>query len=172
MASFLHLSVSKLYPYVPLCYYSPSVLRTSPNKNLTISSFVFSIITLSQLAPGQTIPLNLHAVDELGHLTVTLAFVSEADNYTKKLQLQHPFYLLWPNRSTTVPFSFNVPEKLYNRMQHKIGKDKRKIQIMDLSSSLENEAFFELELQTCRPGFQYSPESKVCECLEQDGILR
>lgn len=134
---------------------------------------MYSIITLSQLAPGQTIPLNLHAVDELGHLTVTLAFVSEADNYKEeKLQLPNPFYLLWHNRSSTVPFSFKVPETLYNRMQHKIGKDKRKIQIMDLYSSLENEVSFELELQTCRPGFQYSPKSKVCECHKQTGILR
>lgn len=150
------------------------MLRTSPNKKtLTISSLVFSIITLLQLAPGQTIPLNVHAVDELGHLTVTLAFVSEArDNHQQKLQLQNWFHLLLPNRSSTVPFSFNVPETLYKSLQHKNGKDKRKIQVMDIYSSLENEASFELELQTCRPGFQYSPKSKVCECHKQTGILR
>jgi len=122
------------------------------------------------LAPGQNFPLNLHAVDELGHSSITLAFVSEAYNVnsTSKLQPQNMFHLLWPNNFSTIPFSFNVPEKLYNGIH---GKDKRKIQVMDIYSALENEFFFELELQTCRPGFQYSPKSKVCECHKQAGIL-
>lgn len=138
-----------------------------------MASFVVSIITLLQLtlAPGQNFPLNLHAVDELGHSSITLAFVSEAYNVnsTSKLQPQNMFHLLWPNNFSTIPFSFNVPEKLYNGIH---GKDKRKIQVMDIYSTLENEFFFELELQTCRPGFQYSPKSKVCECHKQAGILR
>ena len=133
-----------------------------------------SIITLLQLAPGQTFPLNLHAVDELGHLTVTLAFLSEAENVniTSNLQLQNVFSVLRPNNSSTVPFSFKAPEKLYNEINQSNYKHKRKIQVMDIYSTFENEFFFELELQTCRPGFQYSSERKVCECHKQTGILR
>ena len=133
-----------------------------------------SIITLSQLAPGQTFPLNLHAVDELEHLTVALAFLSEAENVniTSNLQLQNVFSVLTPNNSSTVPFSFKAPEKLYNEINQSNYKHKRKIQVMDIYSTFENEFFFELELQTCRPGFQYSSKRKVCECQKQIGILR
>ncbi len=136
--------------------------------------FMVSIITLLQLAPGQTIPLNLHAVDELGHFTLTLAYVFEADNVnrTPKLQLPKGNYVLMPDSSSTVPFSFNAPEKLYNEIQHRKGKNKRTIQIIDYYSSLKNRGFFEFELQECRPGFSYSPESKVCECNKRPGILR
>ena len=139
-----------------------------------MSYFVVSIITLLQLAPGQTFPLNLHAVDELGHITIALAFVSVADNVnrTSKLQLPNTNYKLKPNSSSTILFSYNAPEKLYNQIQHRNDKEKRKIQVMDIFSMLENEFFFELELQKCRPGFQYSPKSKVCECNKQAGILR
>ena len=135
-----------------------------------------SIITLLQLAPGQTFPLNLHAVDELGHLTITLAFLSEAENVniTSKLhlQLENVFSVLRPNNSSTVPFSFKANEKLYNEINQSNYKHKRRIQVMDIYSTFENEFFFELELQTCRPGFQYSSERKVCECHKQTGILR
>lgn len=133
-----------------------------------------SIITLLQLAPGQTVPLNLHAVDELGHSTLTLAYILEADNVNRTPRLQLPIvnYLLMPDSSSTIPFSFNAPKKLYNEIQHRKGKNKRKIQIIDFYSTLENRYFFEFELQECRPGFSYSPESKVCECNKQPGILR
>lgn len=136
--------------------------------------FCVSIVTLFQLAPGQNFPLNLHAVDELGHHTITLAFVSEADNVNSasKLQLQNILYVLRPDTSSTVPFSFKVPEALYNETRHRKDKDKRKIQFMDILSTLENKVSFELELQACRPGFHYSPKSEVCECNKQRGILR
>jgi len=132
------------------------------------------VVTLSQLAPGQTFPLNLHAVDELGHLTTTLALVSEADNInsTSKLQLQNKFHLLWANNFSTIPFSFHVSETLYNGIKHGNDKDKRKIQVMDIFSTIENKFFFELELQTCRPGFQYSAKNKVFDCQKQTDILR
>lgn len=133
-----------------------------------------SFITLLQLAPGQTLPLNLHAVDELEHLTVTLAFLSEAENVniTSKLQLQNAFYGLRANNFSTIPFSFNAPEKLYNEINQRNSKHGRRIQVMDIFSTFENEFFFELELLTCRPGFQYSRKRKVCECHKQTGILR
>ena len=139
-----------------------------------MASFMVSIITLLQLAPGQTFPLNLHAVDELGHSTLTLAYVFEADNVnrTSKLHLPNGNYMLMPDSSSTVPFSFNASETLYKEIQHRNGKKKRKIQIIDLYSTLDNLFFFEFELQKCRPGFRYSPESKVCECNKQPGILR
>ena len=82
------------------------------------------------------------------------------------------FYLLWLTNSSTIPFSYNAPEKLYKEIRHRNDKDKRKILVMDIFSSLENEFFFELELQECRPGFQYSPKREVCECHKQTGILR
>ena len=132
------------------------------------------VVTLLQLAPGQTFPLNLHAVDELGHLTITLAFLSEADNINStsnmKLELHNVFPLLWPFNSSTSPFSFHLSEKFSNG--HRNDTDKRTIQVMDIYSTIENKFLFELELQTCRPGFQYSSKSKVCECQKQIGILR
>ena len=135
--------------------------------------FMVSIITLLQLAPGQTSHLNLHAVDELGHSTLTLAYILEADNVnrTPKLQLPRVNYLLMPDSSSTIPFSFNAPKKLYNEIQHRKG-NKRKIQIIDFYSTLRNQFFFEFELKECSSGFHYSPESKVCECNKQPGILR
>ena len=139
-----------------------------------MASFMVSIITLLQLAPGQILPLNLHAVDELGHLTATLAFLSEAENVniTSKLQLQNAFYGLGANNFSTISFSFNAPEKLYNEIKQRNIKHKRKIQVKDIYSTFENEFFFDLELQTCRPGFQYSSKRKICECHKQTGILR
>ena len=139
-----------------------------------MASFVVSIITLLQLAPGQNVPLNLHAVDELGHPTFALGFVSEAVsvNSTSMLLLPNWVYGLFPDNSSTVPFSFKAPKEVYNEIRHRKDKAKRKIQIMDIFSTLENEFFFDLELQECRPGFQYSPKSKVCECDKQPGILR
>ena len=133
-----------------------------------------SIMTLLQLAPGQTFPLNLHAVDELGHSTLTLAYILEADhvNRSPKLQLPNVNYLLMPDSSSTISFSFNASKKLYNEIQHRKDKNRRKIQIIDLYSTLDNRLVFEFELQECRPGFRYSPESKVCECNKQPGILR
>ena len=140
-----------------------------------MASFMVSIITQIQLAPGQTFPLNLHAVDELGYPTLTLAYISEADNVNRSPKLQLPTwnYLLMPDNSSTVQFSFNAPEKLYKELQNSKGKNKRKIQIIDFYSTLDNRYFFKFELQECRPGFRYHPESKVCECNKQpDRILR
>ena len=133
-----------------------------------------SIITLLQLAPGQTFPLNLHAVDELGHPTIALAYLSEAGNVnrTSKLQLQNMFHLLGPDNSNTIPFSFKAPEKLYNEIHQRKDNVTLKIQVRDVFSSLENEFFFELDLQECSPGLQYSWKRKVCECNKQPGIMR
>ena len=132
------------------------------------------MITLLHLAPGETFLLNLHAVDELGHPTIALAYASEASNVnrTSKLQLQNMFHLLGPDNSSTIPFSFKAPEKLYNEIHQRKNNEKRKIQVKDIFSSLENEFFFELDLQECPPGFQYSWKRNVCECNKQPGILR
>ena len=134
-----------------------------------------SIVIPLQLAPGQNFPLNLHAVDELGHDVYAIAFASEADNVnsTSKLLLQNILYALSPNSSSTVPFSFQVPEALYNEIQHRNDKDKRKIQFVDFFSTLQNVYSFELELQPCRAGFHYSADSKTCKCnKELAGIMR
>jgi len=136
----------------------------------TLAYMVF-IITLLQLALGQSFPLNLHAVDELGHLTTTLVLVSDNVKWTSKLP--NMAYLLTPNSSNTVPLRFNASEKSSMEIRLRKVRDKRKIPILDLFSTLKNRVFFELELQECRPGFRYSPERKaVCECNKQPGILR
>lgn len=135
---------------------------------------IFIVTPPLQLAPGQNFPLNLHAVDELGHNVYAIAFASEADkvNSKSKLLLQNILYSLSPNSSSTVPFSFHVPEELYNEIQG--GKEKkRNIQFVDFFSTLQNVYSFELELQPCRPGFHYSTDSKTCECdKKRDGIMR
>jgi len=130
-----------------------------------------------KLAPGQNFLLNLHAVDELGHNVYAIAFASEADNVdvnsTSKLLLQNILYALSPNSSSSVPFSFQVPEALYNKTHGRKDKDKRKIQFVDFFSTLQNGYSFELELQPCRPGFFYSADSKTCKCnKELAGIMR
>jgi len=136
-----------------------------------------SIVIPLQLAPGQNFLLNLHAVDELGHNVYAIAFASEADNVdvnsTSKLLLQNILYALSPNSSNSVPFSFQVPEALYNKTHRRKDKDKRKIQFVDFFSTLQNGYSFELELQPCRPGFFYSADSKTCKCnKELAGIMR
>ncbi|KAL9984155.1 hypothetical protein ACROYT_G006421 [Oculina patagonica] len=127
----------------------------------------------AKLSPGQNYPLNLQGVDELGHNVLTIAFVSEADNVnsSSKLLLQNDLYVLSPNETSTVPFSFRVPQTLYNETHNR--KDKRKIRFVDFMSTLANGYSFELELQMCRPGFHYSIDSQTCECnKELAGIMR
>lgn len=133
-----------------------------------------SVGTLFQLAPGENFPLNLQGVDELGHNVYTIAFVSEADNVnsSSKLLLQDVLYVLSPNSSST-PFSFRVPETLYNKTHNRKDKDKRKIRFVDFFSTLQNGYSFELELQLCRPGFHYSNDSQTCKCNKDlAGIMR
>ncbi len=130
-------------------------------------------VSVVQLSPGQNYPLNLQGVDELGHNVLTIAFVSEADNVnsSSKLLLQNDLYVLSPNETSTVPFSFRVPQTLYNETHNR--KDKRKIRFVDFMSTLANGYSFELELQMCRPGFHYSIDSQTCECnKELAGIMR
>ena len=117
--------------------------------------------------------LNLQGVDELGHKVYTIAVVSESDNVnrTSKLLLNNIMYVLSPNESSTVPFSFRVPETLYNEKYNK--KDKRTIQFVDFFSTLQNGYSFELELESCRPGFYYSSDSQMCVCNKSiSGVMR
>ena len=102
-----------------------------------------------------------------------IAFASEAAkvNSTSKLLLQNILYALSPNSSSTVPFSFKVPDALYDEIQGR--KHKRTIQFVDFFSTLQNVYSFELELQPCGPGFHYSTDSKTCECNKSlAGIMR
>ena len=120
--------------------------------------------------------MNLQAVDELGNNVYAIAAVVEADNVdsTSKLLLQNFLYVLSPNNSSTVPFSFRVSETLYNETaRNKKDKDKRKILFVDFLSTLQNEYSFELELKLCRPGFYYSKDLKTCKCNDkQAGVMR
>lgn len=128
-----------------------------------------------KLAPGQKFPLNLQGVDELGHSVYTIAFVAEesSSNNASKLTLNDVLYVLSPNKSSTVPFSFHVPETIYNKTCNRGEKNKRRIQFVDIYSSLPNRYSFEVELQVCPPGFNFSKETKACECnRELSGILR
>ena len=144
------------------------------NKLTNASYCAFLYISL-QLSPGQNFPLNLHAVDELEHNVYAIAFASEADNVnsSSKLLLQNILYALSPNGSSTVPLSFQVTETLYNKIHHGKDKGKRKIQFVDFFSTLQNVYSFELELQKCPPGFDYSKDTKRCKCnKELAGVMR
>ena len=120
--------------------------------------FIFSFfLTFLQIAPGENFRLNLHALDELGHDITTIVFAAEVDqvNSTSKILLEDNMYVLSPNE--TVSFSFTVPETLY-------AKEKRKIQFVDPYSTLINGYSFEMELQTCHPGFKFSKKHQRCVC--------
>lgn len=105
----------------------------------------------------------------------TTAFVAEegsSDN-TSKLMLSNVLYVLSPNKSSTVSFSFNAPETVYNEAQNRGEKNRRRIQFVDIFSTLPNGYSFEMELQTCPPGFNFNKDTKTCECNRKlPGISR
>ena len=121
-------------------------------------------LTFLQIAPSENFPLNLHALDELGHEITTIVFASEVDqvNSTSKILLESNMYVLSPNE--TVSFSFTVPETLYNEIGKNHVKKNRTIQFVDPYSTLINGYSFEMELQTCHPGFKISPNRQRCVC--------
>ena len=108
--------------------------------------------------------MNLNARDELGHDVTTTVFVSEADqvNSTSKVLLDDILYVLSPNE--TVLFSFHVREALYNESKDSTMGEKRKIQFVDPYSTLINGYSFQMELQTCHPGFKFSNDFQRCVC--------
>jgi len=142
-------------------------------KKATIVCSFINTETQFQLAPGEDFPLDLQAVDELGHEVTSVVFVSEIDqvNDTSNAILKDDIYVLSPNE--TVPFSITVPETLYNETKNNKVKEKRKIQFSDPFSTLINGYSFDVELQTCRPGFIFSKDSQSCVCnTELDAVQR
>ena len=121
--------------------------------------------------PGQHLPLNLQALDELGQDVITIVFVSEDDqgNSSSKMLLDNVMYVLSPNE--TVPLSFSAPKTLYSEIRTK--EVKRTVQFVDQFSTLINGHRFYLELQPCHPGFTFSKERQKCVCnKEKDAIQR
>ena len=130
------------------------------------TSFYLKITTetLFQLAPGEHFPLNLEALDELGHEITTIVYVADINegNSTSEILLEDALYVLSPNE--TIPFSFTEPEALYNETKESKLKAKRRIQFVAPYSTLINRYSFEMELQACHPGFIFSKDSQKCVC--------
>ena len=130
------------------------------------TSFYLKIATetLFQLAPGEHFPLNLEALDELGHEITTIVYVADINegNSTSEILLEEALYVLSPNE--TIPFSFTEPEALYNETKERKLKAKRRIQFVAPYSTLINRFSFEMELQACHPGFIFSKDSQKCVC--------
>lgn len=133
-----------------------------------VTSFYLKITTetLFQLAPGEYFPLNLEALDELGHEIATIVYVADINegNSTShsEILLEDALYVLSPNE--TIPFSFTEPEALYNETKASKLKAKRRIQFVAPYSTLINRYSFEMELQACHPGFIFSKDSQKCVC--------
>ena len=129
--------------------------------------------TLFQLAPGENFPLNLKALDELGHEITTIVYAADINerNNTSEILLEDVLYVLSANE--TVPFSFTEPETLYNETKKSKLKAKRRIQFVAPYSTLINRYSFEMELQECHPGFIFSKDSQKCECdTKQSAVQR
>lgn len=126
-----------------------------------------------QLAPGEELPLDLQAVDELGHEVTAIILVSELDqnNETSRVLFDDVLHVLSLNE--TVSFSFMEEDTLYNEtVEHKF-EGKRKIQFVAPYSTLINGYSFDLELQTCRPGFVFSKKRQKCVCNKKhNGVQR
>ena len=117
--------------------------------------------------------MSLQAIDELGQEVIAAIFVSEVVqvNSTSKISLDHILYVFRPNK--TIPFLFRVPEASYNKIKNKEVRVNRTIQFSDIFSGLPNGYSFDVELQTCRPGFVFSRDRQKCVCNTQlDAIQR
>lgn len=100
---------------------------------------------------------------------VYVSEVGQVSNYTSEVLLGYTMYAITPEKR--VPFSFTVPKTLYDETRNKMQT--RIIQFVDPFSTLGNGYSFEMELQSCLPGFKYEDHTQGCVCdTDHFGVQR
>ena len=133
-------------------------------------SFCSSLASL-QLSPGEHIPLDIQAYDELNHTYPALVSVTEieVDDTKPLLQLENTFRELAPLKKKSPPFSYHFAnEALYKELANNTV---HRFQVIDIFSALKNRFLFNVTAIPCRPGFKF--EYDKCTCDENiEGLLR
>lgn len=120
-----------------------------------------------QLSAGETTPLKLQAIDQLGN-EVETAVVALAD--PEKAFLQSNLLVLSPNK--TLSFMFMQPKESYEKTKENNLTHTFWLSVTDWWSTFANEYYIKVETEVCHPGFVYSKHTQTCVCDESEKAIK
>ena len=120
-----------------------------------------------QLSAGETTPLKLQAIDQLGN-EVETAVVALAD--PEKAFLQSNLLVLSPNK--TLSFRFMQPKESYEKTKENNLTHTFWLSVTDWWSTFANEYNITVETKVCHPGFVYSKHTRTCVCDESEKAIQ
>ncbi|XP_074611689.1 uncharacterized protein LOC141866153 [Acropora palmata] len=123
--------------------------------------------TSMKLSAGETTPLNLQAIDELGNEVVTAV---RAFANPEKAFIQSNFLFLSPNKTSA--FMFKQPKESYEKTKENDLKHTFRLLVTDLWSFFANEYHIKVETEVCHPGFVYSMDDQTCVCDESEKAIQ
>ena len=121
-----------------------------------------------QLSAGETTPLKLQAIDELGNEVVTAGLASATN--PGKVFLQSYLLVLYPNK--TSPFMFMQPKESYEKTKESNLNHTFMLSVTDAWSLFPNGYQIKVEPEVCHPGFVYSEDTQTCVCDENETAIQ
>ena len=120
-----------------------------------------------QLSAGESTPLKLQAIDELGNEVVTTV-LAVAD--PEKAFLQSNFLFLSPNKTSA--FMFMQPKESYEKTKENNLHHTFWLLLTDIWSFFANGYYIKIETEVCHPGFVYSKHTQTCVCDESEKAIK
>ena len=127
------------------------------------------------MAPGEAMPLNLSAYDELNSLahSVAIAYpnakLKNGSQIQSHLNLPNKYFILDPYGEKMLPLVYDVGDSYYQGITN--SSVKHEITFFDSYSSFIAQATFNLTPIHCRPGYIYDGKG-ACKCDENQDFIK
>eukprot|EP00111_Clytia_hemisphaerica_P001419 TCONS_00004031-protein len=125
---------------------------TSDSRNQTVTAF-----------PGQKIPFDIEATDELSNKVYSVPVASLQEN--KEMNLLQKYFIFNPNDAVDAKFAltYSLENEAYEQLVNEDKQIIRDITFVDSSSQFISNATIKVKVLRCKPGFYFKDDRCVCD---------